>query len=185
MIRIPVPAVRPLVRCTLKRAVRALPSALLLLFVLSLVLVTLLQIALVHSSHRRPSPLHPPSATNNQTAQQRQLQPLMSSVLPTQQQMHKKGDTLRVEAFLDKTAPTLEGSAVIVNNMLNSARIKRILKGVGGAVAARRGSKVGYLAANTKKDDFKWHRRKACPEVPPGLREYISLYSQTTTVAAW
>lgn len=77
---------------------------------------------------------------------------------------------MRVEAFLDKTAPTLEGSAAIVHNMLNCARVRRVLKGLGGV--ARRGSKVGYMAANTKKDDFKWHRRKACPEVPPGLREY-------------
>lgn len=165
MIRIHVPAVRPFVRCTLKRAVRALPSALLLLFVLSLVLVTLLQIALVHSSHRRPPPLHP---RDNSTQR-----PLMASTLPNQQQqqLHKaKPDTLRVEAFLDKAAPTLEGSAAIVHNMLNSARVRRIIGDLAGGVA-RRGGKVGHLAA--KRDDFKWHRRKACPEVPPGLREYF------------
>lgn len=44
--------VHPVVCCTVKRAVRLLPSALLLIFVLSLILVTLVQIAVIHS-HRR------------------------------------------------------------------------------------------------------------------------------------
>ncbi|KAH9381225.1 hypothetical protein HPB48_014464 [Haemaphysalis longicornis] len=44
--------VHPVVCCTVKRAVRLLPSALLLVFVLSLILVTLVQIAVIHS-HRR------------------------------------------------------------------------------------------------------------------------------------
>ncbi|CAN7937723.1 unnamed protein product, partial [Ixodes hexagonus] len=52
MVRVRVPHVRPIVCCTVKRAVRLLPSALLLVFVLSLILVTLVQIAVIHS-HRR------------------------------------------------------------------------------------------------------------------------------------
>lgn len=52
LIRIRVPLVRPLVRCTFKRILRILPSILLLLFVFSLIFVTLMQIAVIHS-HRR------------------------------------------------------------------------------------------------------------------------------------
>ncbi|KAL3251006.1 hypothetical protein MRX96_055269 [Rhipicephalus microplus] len=63
--------VHPVVCCTVKRVMRLLPSALLLIFVLSLILVTLVQIAVIHSHRRaiylqrrlastsRPSPARP------------------------------------------------------------------------------------------------------------------------------
>ncbi|KAH9381231.1 hypothetical protein HPB48_014458 [Haemaphysalis longicornis] len=54
MVRVAAPhhVVYPAVCCSVKRVVRLLPSALLLIFVLSLILVTLVQIAVVHSQRR-------------------------------------------------------------------------------------------------------------------------------------
>ncbi|XP_054164090.1 uncharacterized protein LOC128961827 isoform X2 [Oppia nitens] len=52
LVRMPVPPVRPLLRRTIKRFLRLLPSILLLLFVVSLIFVTLMQIAVIHT-HRR------------------------------------------------------------------------------------------------------------------------------------
>ncbi|KAF8778221.1 hypothetical protein HNY73_014963 [Argiope bruennichi] len=91
---------------------------------------------------------------------------------------HRRPDTLRVEAFLDKTAPTLEGNVAIVKNMVNCARVRRILDNL-GSEASR--SRVRVLkgwknpttinGANTRKNccslSFKWQRRKACARIPP------------------
>lgn len=52
LVPIPVPAVRPLNRRSLKRFIRLLPSALLLLFVASLIFVTLMQIAVFHANRQ-------------------------------------------------------------------------------------------------------------------------------------
>ncbi|UYV67842.1 B4GALT3 [Cordylochernes scorpioides] len=59
LIRVHIPRVRPFVRCTLRRALRLMPSFLLLLFVFSLIFVTLMQIAVIHV-HRRGTPGAPP-----------------------------------------------------------------------------------------------------------------------------
>ncbi|KAH7948396.1 hypothetical protein HPB52_021192 [Rhipicephalus sanguineus] len=79
--------VHPVVCCTVKRAMRLLPSALLLIFVLSLILVTLVQIAVIHSHRRaiylqrrlastsRPSPARPQAAVVSSG----QLRPVASS----------------------------------------------------------------------------------------------------------
>ncbi|XP_075551808.1 uncharacterized protein LOC142585160 [Dermacentor variabilis] len=75
--------VHPVLCCTVKRAVRLLPSALLLIFVLSLILVTLVQIAVIHSHRRaiylqrrlastsRPSPARPQAAVVSSSGQLR------------------------------------------------------------------------------------------------------------------
>ncbi|XP_053211018.1 beta-1,4-galactosyltransferase 4-like [Panonychus citri] len=52
LIPIPVPPVKPLLRRTIKRFLRLLPSILLLLFVFSLIFVTLMQIAVIHANRR-------------------------------------------------------------------------------------------------------------------------------------
>ncbi|XP_037281124.2 uncharacterized protein LOC119174357 [Rhipicephalus microplus] len=79
--------VHPVVCCTVKRVMRLLPSALLLIFVLSLILVTLVQIAVIHSHRRaiylqrrlastsRPSPARPQVAVVSPG----QLRPVASS----------------------------------------------------------------------------------------------------------
>ncbi|GBN95886.1 hypothetical protein AVEN_173318-1 [Araneus ventricosus] len=187
MIRIRVPLVRPLVRCTFKRILRVLPSVLLLLFVFSLIFVTLMQIAVIHS-HRRnhffPT-RHDAAPSSNAT-----LRPTtvlgVPSLSVTKALPHRRPDTLRVEAFLDKTAPTLEGNVAVVKNMVNCARVRRILDHLGSEVSRARvrvlkgmKNKTAINGINTKKNccsvSFKWERRKACTRVPP-LGKYRYLY---------
>ncbi|GIY35098.1 uncharacterized protein CDAR_99711 [Caerostris darwini] len=182
MIRIRVPLVRPLVRCTFKRILRAMPSVMLLLFVFSLIFVTLMQIAVIHS-HRRNHffpPRRDSAPSSNAT-----LRPTTVLGIPslgvTKVVPHRRPDTLRVEAFLDKAAPTLEGNAAIVKNMVNCARVRKILDHLGAQPLRPR---VRVLqkwtdtapAKGSKKDcctgSHKWQRRKACTRVPP-LREYL------------
>ncbi|CAL1296004.1 unnamed protein product [Larinioides sclopetarius] len=194
MIRIRVPLVRPLVRCTFKRILRVLPSVLLLLFVFSLIFVTLMQIAVIHS-HRRnhffPT-RHDAVPSSNAT-----LRPTtvlgVPSLSVTKALPHRRPDTLRVEAFLDKTAPTLEGNVAIVKNMVNCARVRRILDNLGTEVSKARvrvlkgmKNKTAINGINAKKNccsvGFKWQRRKACTRVPPlggRLRLDVSLHNRT------
>lgn len=87
--------VHPVVCCTVKRAVRLLPSALLLVFVLSLILVTLVQIAVIHSHRRaiylqrrltstyRPSPARLQAAAVAASGPGRQVAPPDTSGSPT------------------------------------------------------------------------------------------------------
>lgn len=174
MHRIRVPYVHPIVCCTFKRALRLLPSILLIAFVLSLIFVTLIQVAVIHSQRRAiylqrrvngvvstasSSPLYAqPSASSYLSSynQQQQLQQ-QQQPLPLQQQQqnqqnsnNKKTPTgqstqtgasggstskpgepaLRVEAILDRNAPSVENFAVSVNNNANAARIRRIFDAV-------------------------------------------------------
>lgn len=101
--------VHPVVCCTVKRAVRLLPSALLLVFVLSLILVTLVQIAVIHSHRRaiylqrRLTSTYRPSPARLQAAAAgpgRQVAPSDSSGSPTSNfqswsAAHRAKDSLR------------------------------------------------------------------------------------------
>ncbi|XP_015905417.1 beta-1,4-N-acetylgalactosaminyltransferase bre-4 isoform X1 [Parasteatoda tepidariorum] len=199
MIRIRVPLVRPLVRCTFKRLLRVLPSILLLLFVFSLIFVTLMQIAVIHS-HRRGhfvpgrhdplsnSTLLPPTGHTILGVPSLQLPNSVTRPVP-----HKRPETLRVEAFLDKSAPTLEANAVIVKNMIHCTRVRRVLDFLGARTSSR--EKVHVVEKLSFKDDtvfgmkkpccsdyVKWHKRKTCPSVPPlagRLRVDVSFHNRT------
>lgn len=153
MVRIRVPLVRPIVRCTLKRTLRVMPSVLLLLFVFSLIFVTLMQIAVIHS-HRRthyvsraernetittPSPQQPAGPVTVK------VQPPTATKMVTAVQ-HKRPETLRVEAFLDKNAPSVEANIIIMKNLANTVRIKNILKSLSPIASA------GYSARNSASD---------------------------------
>ncbi|KAL1487113.1 hypothetical protein MTO96_031112 [Rhipicephalus appendiculatus] len=140
--------VHPVVCCTVKRAVRLLPSALLLIFVLSLILVTLVQIAVIHSHRRaiylqrrlastsRPSPARPQAAVVSSG----QLRPVASSPRkaarpglrrPTSRPGRPStgpgaGTTRTVEALLDRNAPTVDNNIKILTGLANAARIRDI-----------------------------------------------------------
>ncbi|XP_018495191.1 beta-1,4-galactosyltransferase 2-like [Galendromus occidentalis] len=161
MHRIRVPYVHPIVCCTFKRALRLLPSILLIAFVLSLIFITLIQVAVIHSQRRAiylqrrvngvvstasSSPLYAqPSASsylssynqqqqsnnnnnNNKKTQAGQTSPTGPS---SGGSTSKPGEpALRVEAILDRNAPSVENFAVLVYNNANAARIRRIFDAV-------------------------------------------------------
>ncbi|XP_054708063.1 beta-1,4-N-acetylgalactosaminyltransferase bre-4-like isoform X1 [Uloborus diversus] len=188
MIRIRVPLVRPLVRCTFKRILRILPSILLLLFVFSLIFVTLMQIAVIHS-HRRThyvpgrhdglnATLFPPTGHTILGMPSLQIPSSATKTVP-----HKKPDTLRVEAFLDKAAPTLEANVVIFKNMIGCVRVRRIVDLLGSGIASPRNkvhivpkwtNEVRLRIANKSVHnssccslDSKHFHRPSCPLQPP------------------
>ncbi|GFR29426.1 uncharacterized protein TNCT_592721 [Trichonephila clavata] len=172
MIRIRVPLVRPLVRCTFKRVLRVLPSVLLLLFVFSLIFVTLMQIAVIHShrrSHLLPTRQHDTAPSSNAT-----LRPTVPTGGVTKGGTHRRPDTLRVEAFLDKSAPTLEGNGAIVKNMLNCARVRKVLDHFGAQASKARVRVLRGWRAPKSKDccsgSVKWQKGKPC-SLEPSLGE--------------
>ncbi|OQR74265.1 hypothetical protein BIW11_00991 [Tropilaelaps mercedesae] len=188
MHRIRVPYVHPIVCCTFKRAIRLLPSILLIAFVLSLIFVTLIQVAVIHSQRRAiylqrrvngvvstasSSPLYaaqasastylssygipnanpgsnnagPPQLTKVGGAQPASSGSVNAGVgnqkppvatLPTSGgsggpagPTAKPGEpALRVEAILDRSAPSVENFALSINNNANAARIRRIFDAV-------------------------------------------------------
>ncbi|XP_022645729.1 mucin-19-like isoform X2 [Varroa destructor] len=210
MHRIRVPYVHPIVCCTFKRAIRLLPSVLLIAFVLSLIFVTLIQVAVIHSQRRAiylqrrvngvvstasSSPLYAPqssasaylssygspningggnsnSINNNNNwvgagQQQTKGNPSAGATsggvgsasgtvsaggtvnlagsngktygqkLPAGSPSGGPGSTskpsepaLRIEAILDRNAPSVEDFAVSINNNANAARIRRIFDAV-------------------------------------------------------
>lgn len=151
LVQLPVPPVRPLLRRTIKRFLRLLPSVLLLLFVVSLIFVTLMQIAVIHA-HRRSLAFQGRSATSggNSSAAGALLPNSKSSATsghghssrspavaskqgaPKSQRLatpvKKKADVLRIEALLDRSSPSYETNIRILQNFVNSARIKEIIK---------------------------------------------------------
>lgn len=178
MIRIRVPLVRPLVRCTFKRILRILPSILLLLFVFSLIFVTLMQIAVIHS-HRRNHYVaghHEPFNVTSLPTPGHTVLGIPNLQLVTKPVPHKRPDTLRVEAFLDKTAPTVEANVAIVQNMVNCAKVRRILNLLGSKTRGlRTGSRVHIMPSRTKHsisvhlnmDYNRQYKKPACPAIPP------------------
>ncbi|KFM57065.1 hypothetical protein X975_03604, partial [Stegodyphus mimosarum] len=188
MIRIRVPLVRPLVRCTFKRILRVLPSVLLLLFVFSLIFVTLMQIAVIHS-HRRTHyvpirhdslnvTIFPPTGHTVLGVPNLQLPSSATKSVP-----HKRPDTLRVEAFLDKAAPTLEANVAIVKNMVNCVRVRKVLQSLSGGLTTRTRVHVipkwikdtiavsAIITRNKTNENCCpgnriWKRRRSCPLMP-------------------
>lgn len=142
-----VPPVRPLLRRTVKRFLKLLPSVLLLLFVLSLVFVTLMQIAVIHN-HRRAlafANINGSSSTDfrvmpteirkarlaslNATKNARPVKDQSVSTDKTKggPNAKKKAEVLRIEALLDRTSPSYEANVKMLQNFVNSARIKEII----------------------------------------------------------
>lgn len=176
MVRVRVPHVHPIVCCTVKRAVRLLPSALLLIFVLSLILVTLVQIAVIHS-HRRALYLKrrvPTTSRPYSSAPQLSLSGQSSADGPTShfqawshraRESHRKPNSsnqnnhktspklrpnaLRVEALLDKNAPSVDNYVKILTGLANAARIRNIFSVVAANAAEARASAEKSRAAAT------------------------------------
>lgn len=144
-----VPPVRPLLRRTVKRFLKLLPSVLLVLFVVSLVFVTLMQIAVIHS-HRRAL-LFPSlngsniyrAAFDERTATSASKSAFKSSNATGANNANKetneggkskgsaakkKAEVLRIEALLDRTSPSYEANVKMLQNFVNSARIKEIIQ---------------------------------------------------------
>lgn len=142
LVPIPVPPVRPLMRITIKRFLRVLPSILLLLFVISLIFVTLMQIAVIHT-HRRTLAFQrgmnsgaialATSGAANSVDSQIVTSTIASASIKTVPitpavPAKKKTDVLRIEALLDKSLPSLETNSKILQNFINSGRIKQIIQ---------------------------------------------------------
>ena len=128
LVQMPVPPVRPLLRRTIKRFVRLLPSILLLLFVISLIFVTLMQIAVIHT-HRRlqRGPQNSPniaggvalinqSLDNKITELQRHLVPILSTtsangLSATNRVLQSSSDHISNEKFV--TNPKIKKTEVL------------------------------------------------------------------------
>lgn len=133
LVQMPVPPVRPLLRRTIKRFLRLLPSVLLLLFVISLIFVTLMQIAVIHT-HRRSlvfqRNLNSGALAINGPAsgELTTLSPASGAARTTPGTLvKKKQEVLRIEALLDKTLPSVDTNSKILLNFINSGRIKQII----------------------------------------------------------
>lgn len=133
LVQMPVPPVRPLLRRTIKRFVRLLPSVLLLLFVVSLIFVTLMQIAVIHTHRRLQRNSNSISSLMNSTSN-----PIEFQLVPTSTQSNllpkkvmtetpKKAEVLRIEALLDKNLPSIEANTHVIQNFINSGRIRQII----------------------------------------------------------
>ncbi|CAL1296007.1 unnamed protein product [Larinioides sclopetarius] len=122
--------------------------------------------------------------------------------------LSRRSDTLKVEAFLDKTAPSVEVNIAIMESMLNIARIKRILFRLGtqtpegrvlvlqGWVSSKSTEEIvlksdkslqtkPMTAVTGKNCHFvspEWRKRNTCSRVPPvggRLRLDVSLHNRT------
>ncbi|XP_064488287.1 beta-1,4-N-acetylgalactosaminyltransferase bre-4-like [Ornithodoros turicata] len=143
VVRVRVPYVHPIVCCTVKRAVRLLPSALLLVFVLSLILVTLVQIAVIHSHRRslylqRKTPSTSKPSTPGQTSKGSPMSHFHAWSAHRAKESQKKPNNtyvgakprpnaLQVEALLDRNAPSVDGNIHILMGYANAARIRSIV----------------------------------------------------------
>ncbi|XP_076373802.1 beta-1,4-N-acetylgalactosaminyltransferase bre-4-like isoform X2 [Tachypleus tridentatus] len=127
--RVHVPKVRPLMRRSLKRALRLMPSMLLLLFVFCLIVVTLLQIAVIHV-HRRAQ-----YVPKEQSVPVNTLSPVQNKVKPTtfvripKPTLHsrKRQESLRIAAVLDNKAPSISNNKLILQIYTNMARLRQIV----------------------------------------------------------
>lgn len=88
---------------------------------------------------------------------------------------HKRPDTLRVEAFLDKAAPTVEANVAIVQNMVNCAKVRRILDLLGSKTRRLKAApRVHVVPKKTKHnkivrfnvDYYRQYKKPSCPEIP-------------------
>lgn len=104
---------------------------------------------------------------------------------------HKRPDTLRVEAYLDKSAPTVEANVAIVQNMVNCAKIRRILDQVGSRSRGFRSrSRVHVIPRWTKKSEFvrthvdyhKHSKAPTCAVMPPLGKCYFSISTKDFNV---
>ncbi|XP_023236297.1 beta-1,4-galactosyltransferase 1-like [Centruroides sculpturatus] len=168
VVRVRVPLARPLVRFTLKRAIRMMPSVLLLMFVFSLIFVTLMQIAVIHANrrahyiHRHELNLTSPLTSQPQSHQQTEVRkPQIPVVARVTKPLTKKPETLRVEALLDRNAPSVETNILLLQSRVNTARLKQVLRSVRtlGNNATTRGSAIVSTMS----------RKPLCPAVPTGL----------------
>ncbi|RWS07990.1 beta-1:4-N-acetylgalactosaminyltransferase bre-4-like protein, partial [Dinothrombium tinctorium] len=136
LVQIPVPPVRPLLRRTIKRFLRLLPSVLLLLFVVSLIFVTLMQIAVIHA-HRRSLAFQRNSnssvvisaasvaSMNPSTAKSGGDSRSQNNANGINQK--KRQEVLRIEALLDRGSLSLEANTKTLQNLVNAGRVKQIL----------------------------------------------------------
>ncbi|XP_023236065.1 uncharacterized protein LOC111635354 [Centruroides sculpturatus] len=174
VVRVRVPLARPLVRFTLKRAIRMMPSVLLLMFVFSLIFVTLMQIAVIHANrrahyiHRHELNLTSPLTSQPQSHQQTEVRkPQIPVVARVTKPLTKKPETLRVEALLDRNAPSVETNILLLQSRVNTARLKQVLRSVRtlGNNATTRGSAIVSTMS----------RKPLCPAVPTGLSNFEHL----------
>ncbi|XP_013774563.1 beta-1,4-N-acetylgalactosaminyltransferase bre-4-like [Limulus polyphemus] len=125
--RVHVPKVRPLMRRSLKRALRLMPSMLLLLFVFCLIVVTLLQIAVIHV-HRRAQ-----YVPKEQSVPVNTLSPVQNKVKPTNvvvkipKPTRKRQESMRIAAILDNKAPSISNNKLILQTHTNMARLLQIV----------------------------------------------------------
>ncbi|XP_076335293.1 beta-1,4-galactosyltransferase 2-like isoform X2 [Tachypleus tridentatus] len=122
--------VRPLVRRSVQRLMRLMPSVLLPLFIFCLIFVTLLQIAVIHVNRRAQyatkqqsiavtspaSVLYKNSATD--TVSNSQTNPLALT----------KQEPLRIAAILDNKAPSIRNNKMILQTHINSAQLRYLVE---------------------------------------------------------
>lgn len=170
LIRMKLPHVKPLVRRTLIKLLKLLPSLLILVFVLILIFVTLMQITVVHV-HRKSQmetkllmsqPIKQRYKQNN-VVYNKKDQPIISYSNGSFNGKSESSEVNKANSILANTKPKKSN---LFRNRINSDRIKDITK--------------LFINHNTKPTNSNAKSQinaKSCPKVPSRLSKFISLSS--------
>ena len=168
LIRMKLPHVKPLVRRTLIKLLKLLPSLLILVFVLILIFVTLMQITVVHV-HRKSQmetkllmsqPIKQRYKQNN-VVYSKKDEPIISYSNTSFNGKSESNEVNKANSILAKTKPK---KSDLFRNRINSDRIKDIIK--------------LFINHNTKPTNSNAKSQintKSCPKVPSRLSKFISL----------
>lgn len=169
LIRMKLPHVKPLVRRTLIKLLKLLPSLLILVFVLILIFVTLMQITVVHV-HRKSqvetkflmsqSPIKQRSKQNN-VVYSKKDEPIISYSNTSFNGKSESNEVNKANSILANAKPK---KSDLFRNRINSDRIKDIIK--------------LFINHNTKPTNSNAKSQintKSCPKVPSRLSKFISL----------
>lgn len=133
-VRVKVPLVRPMVRCSFKRVLRTMPSVVLLVFVVGLIFLTLMQIAVIHANRRALYAQRDPVGVSSGSAASTQsvttTKPSVGPVKPVavvKTAGRASPDVVRIEAFVDKSSPTVEANMASLQTEINIAKVKNSL----------------------------------------------------------